>query len=149
VDPVSRREFWKLLSQFLTTGITILMSTPYLDEAERCTRVALLDRGRLMAVDAPGSLRSSLAGTMFEIITPHLETAQGTLATHGIGAHVFGDRLHVWLPEASGPASALPAGNDRHADVARFETLLPGARIRVITPSLEDVYIARMTELRP
>jgi ABC-2 type transport system ATP-binding protein len=149
VDPVSRREFWKLLSQFLTTGITILMSTPYLDEAERCTRVALLDRGRLMAVDAPGSLRSSLAGTMFEVITPDLADAQGTLATHGIGAHVFGDRLHVWLPEASGPANVSPALEDRHSAVARFETLLAGAQVRVITPSLEDVYIARMTELRP
>jgi ABC-2 type transport system ATP-binding protein len=149
VDPVSRREFWKLLSQFLTTGITILMSTPYLDEAERCTRVALLDRGRLMAVDAPGSLRSSLAGTMFEVITPDLAEAQGTLATHGIGAHVFGDRLHVWLPEASGPANVSPALEDRHSAVARFETLLAGAQVRVITPSLEDVYIARMTELRP
>jgi ABC-2 type transport system ATP-binding protein len=149
VDPVSRREFWKLLSQFLTTGITILMSTPYLDEAERCTRVALLDRGRLMAVDAPGSLRSSLAGTMLEVITPDLEKAQGTLATHGIGAHVFGDRLHVWLPEASGPANVSPALEDRHGAVARFETLIAGARVRVITPSLEDVYIARMTELHP
>jgi ABC-2 type transport system ATP-binding protein len=149
VDPVSRREFWKLLSQFLTTGITILMSTPYLDEAERCTRVALLDRGRLMAVDAPGSLRSSLAGTMLEVITPDLEKAQGTLATHGIGAHVFGDRLHVWLPEAAGSANVSPALEDRHGAVARFETLIAGARVRVITPSLEDVYIARMTELRP
>jgi ABC-2 type transport system ATP-binding protein len=149
VDPVSRREFWKLLSQFLSTGITILMSTPYLDEAERCTRVALLDRGRLMAVDTPGSLRSSLAGTMFEVIAPDLEKAQGALAAHGIGAHVFGDRLHAWLPEASGLPGASPALQDRHAAVARFETLLDGARVRVITPSLEDVYIARMTELRP
>ncbi len=66
VDPVSRREFWKLLSQFLATGITIVMSTPYLDEAERCTRVALLDRGTLMAADSPRALRAAAAGTMFE-----------------------------------------------------------------------------------
>src|SRR5688572_12960280 len=50
VDPVSRREFWKLLSEFLSLGITILMSTPYLDEAERCTRVALLHEGRLLKI---------------------------------------------------------------------------------------------------
>ena len=61
VDPVSRREFWKLLSQFLATGITILMATPYLDEAERCTRVALLDQGRLLALDSPAALRASVA----------------------------------------------------------------------------------------
>ena len=55
VDPVSRREFWKLLSEFLAQGITILMSTPYLDEAERCSRVAMLHEGRVLALDAPGS----------------------------------------------------------------------------------------------
>ena len=57
VDPVSRREFWKLLSEFLSSGLTIVMATPYLDEAERCARVALLHDGRLLAVDAPDALR--------------------------------------------------------------------------------------------
>ena len=143
VDPVSRREFWKLLSQFLTTGITILMSTPYLDEAERCTRVALLDRGRLMAVDTPGSLRSSLAGTMFEVVTADVQQARAALTSHGIDAQVFGDRLHVWAAEKNEPADSPAALQER------LSTLLPGSRIRTITPSLEDVYIARMTELRP
>src|SRR5438034_4393428 len=59
VDPVSRREFWKLLSEFLSQGITILMATPYLDEAERCTRVALLHEGRLLALDRPAALRDA------------------------------------------------------------------------------------------
>jgi ABC-2 type transport system ATP-binding protein len=63
VDPVSRREFWKLLSEFLAHGITILMSTPYLDEAERCTRVALLHEGYLLASDEPSRLRASMPGT--------------------------------------------------------------------------------------
>ena len=54
VDPVSRREFWKLLAEFLEQGITILVSTPYLDEAERCHRVALLHEGRLLSLDTPG-----------------------------------------------------------------------------------------------
>jgi ABC-2 type transport system ATP-binding protein len=63
VDPVSRREFWKLLSEFLSRGVTILMSTPYLDEAERCTHVALLHEGRLLAADEPGRLRASMPGT--------------------------------------------------------------------------------------
>ncbi len=143
VDPVSRREFWKLLSQFLTTGITILMSTPYLDEAERCTRVALLDRGRLMAVDTPGSLRSSLAGTMFEVVTTDVQQARAALARHGIDAQVFGDRLHVWGAEKNEPADSPAALKEQ------LSMLLPGSRIRTITPSLEDVYIARMTELRP
>ena len=57
VDPVSRREFWKLLSEFLVAGLTILMATPYLDEAERCARVALLHEGRLLALDQPSTLQ--------------------------------------------------------------------------------------------
>ncbi|HEY5619281.1 MAG TPA: ABC transporter ATP-binding protein [Vicinamibacterales bacterium] len=63
VDPVSRREFWKLLSEFLSHGITILMSTPYMDEAERCTRVALLHEGRLLTSDEPARLRASMPGS--------------------------------------------------------------------------------------
>ena len=68
VDPVSRREFWKLLSQFLAQGITILMSTPYLDEAERCSRIALLHEGKVLALDQPGRLRAGLSGTLFEVV---------------------------------------------------------------------------------
>jgi len=68
VDPVSRREFWKLLSEFLSQGITIVMATPYLDEAERCTHVALLHQGRLLALDRPGNLRAALPGALYEVI---------------------------------------------------------------------------------
>ena len=63
VDPVSRREFWKLLSEFLSRGITILMSTPYLDEAERCHRVALMHEGRVLACDEPSRLRAEIPGS--------------------------------------------------------------------------------------
>src|SRR5256714_4484068 len=60
VDPVSRREFWKLLSEFLARGLTIVMATPYLDEAERCARVVLLHEGRRLALDRPAVLRGTL-----------------------------------------------------------------------------------------
>ena len=66
VDPVSRREFWKLLSEFLARGLTIVMATPYLDEAERCARVALLHEGRLLALDTPQQLQAALAGQFAE-----------------------------------------------------------------------------------
>jgi ABC-2 type transport system ATP-binding protein len=138
VDPVSRREFWKLLSQFLSTGITILMSTPYLDEAERCARVALLDRGRLLALDAPGALRASLPGTLLEVIAPDARLAYDVLCAEGFKAQVFGDRLHVW---------ATAAGDD--AVAAFTQTIAPlvaATHVRAITPSLEDVYIARLSE---
>src|SRR5688572_12617614 len=62
VDPVSRREFWKLLSEFLSHGITILMSTPYMDEAERCTRIAMLHEGRVLESGDPSRLREQMPG---------------------------------------------------------------------------------------
>ena len=136
VDPVSRREFWKLLSQFLATGITILMSTPYLDEAERCTRIALLDRGRLLALDTPNALRTSLQGTLFEVIAPDLQQVHRALIDRGFDAQVFGDRLHVWSDAGSEDA--------RRAFMQATATLIANARVRPITPSLEDAYIARL-----
>jgi len=141
VDPVSRREFWKLLSQFLATGITIVMSTPYMDEAERCTRVALLDRGRLLAADAPGALRASLPGTLIEVTTTDPHSAQLSLRAAGYASQVFGDRLHVWIM------------NQRDAALAEFAAMpadrLAVVHVRPITPSLEDVYIARLSEAQP
>ncbi|MFY9270890.1 MAG: ABC transporter ATP-binding protein, partial [Candidatus Manganitrophaceae bacterium] len=67
VDPVSRREFWSILYKALTEGTTIVVSTPYMDEAERCTRVALLHQGRLIACDAPARLRAQMPGSMIEL----------------------------------------------------------------------------------
>ena len=80
VDPVSRREFWKLLSEFLSHGITILMSTPYLDEAERCNRVALLHEGRLLACDEPSRLRAEMPGTasLEDVFIARLTTKDAT-----------------------------------------------------------------------
>ena len=76
VDPVSRREFWKLLSEFLSQRLTIVMATPYLDEAERCARVALLHEGRLMAIDAPAALQANLRGTLFEVLAEAAASAR-------------------------------------------------------------------------
>src|SRR6184192_2247135 len=97
VDPVSRREFWKLLSEFLAQGITIVMATPYLDEAERCARVALLSEGRLLAVDRPDALRAALPGSLYEVIVSDHRRAQAVLArVPGVtDVQMFGERAHV------------------------------------------------------
>ncbi len=140
VDPVSRREFWKLLSQFLAQGITILMSTPYLDEAERCSRIALLHEGQTLALDQPGRLRSGLAGALFEVVVDSPRDALDRLAGQKeiASAQVFGDRLHVWID---------------HGDAATAQVILTGAiqavgisarSTRLIVPSLEDVFIAKL-----
>jgi ABC-2 type transport system ATP-binding protein len=140
VDPVSRREFWKLLSQFLAQGITIVMSTPYLDEAERCTRIALLHEGKVLALDQPSRLRTGLAGTLFEVIVPNAREAMDKLVTQRdiASAQVFGDRLHVWIESNDRDA----AGRTMHAALQGAK--LEDAHLRTIVPSLEDVFIARL-----
>ena len=105
VDPVSRREFWKLLSQFLAQGITILMSTPYLDEAERCSRIALLHEGQGAGARSAGApARRACTGTLFEVIVPSPREALDKLAGQRdiASAQVFGDRLHVWIDHGDG-----------------------------------------------
>ena len=144
VDPVSRREFWKLLSEFLSQGITILMATPYLDEAERCTRVALLHEGRLLALDRPAALRETLQGSMYEVIVREHREALKVLRQipNVLDVQTFGERTHVRTRR-----------DDRDAG-ARIESALRAAgltveSIRSIPNSLEDVFIARLEEARP
>ncbi|HTE61519.1 MAG TPA: ABC transporter ATP-binding protein, partial [Solirubrobacteraceae bacterium] len=98
VDPVSRREFWKLLSEFLAGGLTIVMATPYLDEAERCGRVALLHDGRLLAIDRPAALQGSIGQLLevsVELQRPPLEVLAAVPGVMDVQR--FGDRAHVRL----------------------------------------------------
>jgi ABC-2 type transport system ATP-binding protein len=139
VDPVSRREFWKLLSEFLANGITILMSTPYLDEAERCTRVALLHEGRVLAADEPARLRDLIPGRMLEVIAPGAAAADILRRLPGVvDAQVFGERVHVTLGDDS-------AGADERFKTALHASPLAGVPVRHVQPSLEDVFIAQLS----
>ncbi len=141
VDPVSRREFWKLLAEFLQQGITILVSTPYLDEAERCHRIALLHEGRLLALDAPDPLRRGLPGQMVEVIVQPQREALAWLRTQPDvrDVHVFGERAHVRLELGSGADAATFV--ERSLADAGF---MPRS-VRAVLPSLEDVFIARIS----
>lgn len=138
VDPVSRRDFWKILSNLLKAGMTIIMSTPYLDEAERCSRVGLMHQGRLLAVDAPQVVKSSMRGEIMEIVCPEIRKAfavlQGVAAARGI--QLFGDRLNIVVGDAG-----------RDFPEVRERLLREGIRIsqwRVVPPSLENVFISVM-----
>jgi ABC-2 type transport system ATP-binding protein len=137
VDPVSRREFWKLLSEFLSRGLTIVMSTPYLDEAERCGRVALLHDGHLLAVDRPAQLQSALAGQLLEVSVPGVRPPIETIASvPGVrDVQPFGDRAHVRL--ARGNASAVGAAVQSTLEGHGFRDV----SIRPSAASLEDVFI--------
>ena len=141
VDPVSRREFWRLLSEFLSQGVTIFMATPYLDEAERCSRVALMNEGRLLALDNPSSIRATFPGDIVEVLAePHEQAVAVVRRDPGVqDVQTFGERLHARLPQGAGEAS-----------LARLAAALRQASIdvtslRVVPASLEDVFIDRVT----
>ena len=135
VDPVSRRDFWLLIYQLLQQGLTLLVSTPYLDEAERCHRVGLMDHGRLIACENPAGLRQLLPGSLLELRGPAPEEASALLRhlPEVKEAQVFGETLHVLVGDAE---AALP--RLRAALVAQG---MPEIQLRPIVPSLEDVFV--------
>jgi ABC-2 type transport system ATP-binding protein len=141
VDPVSRREFWKLLSEFLSRGLTIVMATPYLDEAERCARVALLHEGRLLALDQPARLQHVLDGQLLEVVVDLPRPPVDALAAipEVEDVQVFGDRAHVRLAHGAAPAAA-----SRIDAALRAAGMVP-VSIRPIAASLEDVFIDLIT----
>src|SRR5512133_1302269 len=102
VDPVSRRDFWLLLNDFLEQGITILVSTPYMDEAERFHRVALMHQGQIIACDTPVALRSSVEGEMLDIFVKPQREALQQLRADPRASHVqvFGERLHLLVSDS-------------------------------------------------
>lgn len=114
VDPLSRRQLWEMLERFRASGITVITATSYMDEAERCDRVVMLDSGSVLSIDTPANLRKSIEGRVFEVVDPKpMRTAAGL--EREIGAHaiqVLPDRVRFQLAAAaSAPApSRLPEG---------------------------------------
>ncbi|MBI2212692.1 MAG: ABC transporter ATP-binding protein [Acidobacteria bacterium] len=143
VDPVSRRDFWKILAQLQREGLTLLLTTPYLDEAERCGRVALMDHGRLLTVDEPDAIRASAPGLLLEVIAwPKRTAADWLLAAPRVaGVQTFGERLHVSVPDAA-PAGGAAIAAELHDGLASAG--LTVTSVRPIVPTLEDVFIARV-----
>ena len=138
VDPITRRDFWSILSALLQRGLTIVMSTPYLDEAERCSRVALVAGGRVLACGEPGELRRSSELHVLEVVcNPVRDAAEQLGDAAGVDdVHSFGDRLHV----------LLGAGVEAGAAAADLSRQLRGAGVEVhaarpVTAGLEDVFI--------
>jgi ABC-2 type transport system ATP-binding protein len=137
VDPISRRELWLILHEMIEGGVTIVVSTSYLDEAERCDRVVLLDGGRALAVDSPESLQRYLAGPLYELRVANPRRARAVLlaGTDVHSAVLFGDRLHVQ------PHPGVSADKLLDAVRAAGES---SPEIRPIRPSLEDAFIERV-----
>ena len=134
VDPVSRRDFWKILSDLQKDGITILMTTPYLDEAERCNRVAMMNKGEIIAVDTPQNIKSSINKQVIEIITDNIKKTYSLLKEkYGTDAQIFGDRINLVIDDDK---SAID-------DIKKMLQInnLTLINYRTITPSLENVFI--------
>jgi ABC-2 type transport system ATP-binding protein len=141
VDPVSRREFWRLLSEFLSEGITIVMATPYLDEAERCGRVALVSQGQVLDIDTPMKLRDSFVDDIVEVLASPQPAVVERLSRDPqlSGVQEFGERLHVRTHKGTGVDAAHRIRQQLEAANLHVTTVRP------IPASLEDVFIERVT----
>ncbi|MCX5878578.1 MAG: ABC transporter ATP-binding protein [Deltaproteobacteria bacterium] len=137
VDPGTSRNFWDLIYTLADGGVTVFVTTHYMEEAEYCNRIGLIDRGQLIALGSPGELKSKhLAGTIYEIGTDHVLAAAEALA-HAEGvldAAVFGRSLHVRLKQEIDAQAYLPS-------FLNSSGLFVNS-IRPIDPSLEDVFVA-------
>jgi ABC-2 type transport system ATP-binding protein len=142
VDPVSRRDFWAILYQLVKDGLTVVVSTAYLDEAERCNRVGLMHRGRLIRCDSPDGLRSQVPEECWEVETPDPRAALRELGglPGVLSVEPAGRTLHLFLDP--GVTSA-----DRLQTTAQKQ--VPALRFNRITPSLEDLFIAFIRKASP
>jgi ABC-2 type transport system ATP-binding protein len=138
VDPVSRRDFWRILYEMLREGVTILVTTAYLDEAERCNRVGLMHEGRLLAVDSPDAVKRLVGGDLVEIqVTEAWRARQRRAAVpEARSVTLFGQRLHVAMEDMARDLPAIMAA-------LAAEGLDP-QDARPVVPSLEDVFIAML-----
>jgi drug efflux transport system ATP-binding protein len=145
VDPVSRREFWDTLAHLAAEGLTILVATPYLDEAERCHSIALMHEGLIQQVGTPGELRSGLGVKRLELRIVNLAEAERVLSQPNGGAEEildvqrFGDRLDVLVRD---PARALPVLEEKLSTAH-----LPAGDIHEDEPTLENVFVAKLRSL--
>jgi ABC-2 type transport system ATP-binding protein len=141
VDPVSRGEFWSILSDILERGMTIVMTTPYLDEAERCDRVGLLHEGRFMKIGRPDEIAESTPGAVHVIGTDNPRDAYGALRTRWSSSHVVlvGDAIRFWSRRGRQEAdSAAALLRDRGHK---------GVEIREVQATLDDAFAALLGDL--
>ena len=140
VDPVSRRDFWKILSNLLKEGITIFMSTPYLDEAERCSRVALMHKGKIISLDTPPKIKESINVEIAEIVCTRVRDAN-KLVKENLKNEIqlFGDRINV----------VLDKGNNNLEQVLNLlkNNSVEVISYRIVPPSLENVFIYNVEKI--
>jgi ABC-2 type transport system ATP-binding protein len=138
VDPGSRRDFWRLLYDLPRQGVTVLVSTPYMDEAERCDRIALLSEGRVLACAPPDELKQRVPGRMLAVVaSPQRRAKEALTPLPGVlSVTVFGDRLHVLVRESLPTDSVTAALGASGVEVAS---------VAPVSPGLEDVFTTMLT----
>jgi ABC-2 type transport system ATP-binding protein len=111
VDPVSRREFWDILTELHMEGVTLFVSTPYMDEAERCSRVGLMFEGRIVVCDTPERIKGLVKGDLIELRPDHIREARHAIAELAgvLEVQTYGNLLHVFVEDAAHQAPVLQA----------------------------------------
>lgn len=136
VDPVSRRDFWAILYNLRESGVAILMATAYMDEAERCSRLALFHEGEIRYCDTPARLKAAMPGALLAIMTAQPRALRDVLAGKPgvLGVLLMGDRVHVRVDDAAQrtPELQLLLATREFAE----------ARIETADPGIEDVFVA-------
>jgi len=131
VDPVSRREFWEILKELNKQGVTILISTSYMDEAGLCDRVAFIHQGKIMAINKPGNLKQYFNSNLLEIETSALYDTFLKLKQNPmfIQSQLFGDRIHITV-------KSLTKAKEELKKIG-----IPISAIKEIQPTIEDVFV--------
>lgn len=138
VDPESRKEFWKILYRLNRAGMTILVSTPYMDEAELCTVVSFINRGRVTAVDSPANLKKSFRRHILEVRADTRNPDLFSGLAEALDYSFYGDKYRVVVEDAAAGRRAVERRlNDKNARAAS---------IRVIPPTMEEVFISLAEE---
>jgi ABC-2 type transport system ATP-binding protein len=142
VDPVTRQQFWQLLIRLLGQGAAVLISTPYMDEAARCSRVGFLDRGRLVAEGPPPQLKAGLAGRVADLSAGPRRLAEAALRSDPEvqRVQVLGDRLHLRLAREASPGVLNRLQSTVLAAGGQVEWARP------VEPGLEDVFVELLEE---
>lgn len=136
VDPVSRREFWDILSGLHIQGVTIFVSTPYMDEAERCSRIGFMYQGRIVNCAPPEEIKDMVSGELLELRPENLRQARQLIAgLEGVlEVQTYGELLHVFVDSADRRLPELEATLNRNG--------LPFAGLRRIRPRMEEAFIS-------
>jgi ABC-2 type transport system ATP-binding protein len=133
VDPLSRRELWEILNDLVADGLTLVMTTPYMDEAEQCHRIAFMNRGRMLACDSPDALKKKITKAVWELRSESLPQTRKLIDAAGlpIRSHLHGDSVRILAPVALDIAAEL------HRITGTAQTGL-----RQVSPNMEDVFVS-------